>query len=777
MRISAFFSVLLLIGSGLAQQPAADSNVVIRSSTREVLLEVVVRDAHGKLITKIEPRQVAVYENGVRQEIRSFRLVQGREVRAQEAKQTKQAEAPEAAPESSPRPAFNPLRTVSMVCLILNDLTPDTRSFAFDAARKFVNNELRQDTFIGVFSLDSSGLRPVFPFSNKREHLMKAIQLASVNQLPALRQNTAAMLNGLSLNTIGGPIAGPGALNGSSAATIAGPPGVSQPGTQAAALAVFMPEVPGPAGVGGSIFGFSDGTSLSDPLATRGDMGVAVQAGLREIDALIKLVRQLSPLPFQKTVLLMGTGLTRPPDQLDYWKSLISSANAAGVTFYGVDVYGLAVCQDSSTNDCTTPSSASAASASLLQTSGSLSNGQSTVARDAEKPTIESSGRVDYPASGAGLLMESMHQTDYARFAVLSANTQEALRELADSTGGFLIANTNNSEKLLARVMEDVDTHFEISYRPASNREDGHYRKIDVKLAWADGRVQTRHGYFAVPESADNPLTPADLAGLQALDTKPLPHAFDFRSKAFRFRSEDGTSQYSIAFEVPISNLTATPDAAQKKQRFHASLLALVKNNEGDVVERISRDVPSEVPDTNLAALRSDFMTYEHTISLAPGHYTIETVVVDQEGNRASTSVIPLDNQDHPGLQLSDIALVHIVQNLKREPDPADPFEIPGHRASPFVSTALPAGADPFVYFVVYPEQNSGAVPSLGAQFLKEGRLLATQKSALPLPDESGAIPMTIRAVREPGDYEVRITVEQGRASVERSLKYTIAAK
>jgi hypothetical protein len=89
----------------------------------------------------------------------------------------------------------------------------------------------------------------------------------------------------------------------------------------------------------------------------------------------------------------------------------------------------------------------------------------------------------------------------------------------------------------------------------------------------------------------------------------------------------------------------------------------------------------------------------------------------------------------------------------------------------------LPPGADPFVYFVVYPAQNSGAVPGLRAQFLKDGQVLTTQKSALPLPDESGAIPMTIRAIREPGDYEVRITVEQGSAAIERSLKYSIAAK
>jgi hypothetical protein len=36
---------------------------------------------------------------------------------------------------------------------------------------------------------------------------------------------------------------------------------------------------------------------------------------------------------------------------------------------------------------------------------------------------------------------------------------------------------------------------------------------------------------------------------------------------------------------------------------------------------------------------------------------------------------------------------------------------------------------------------------------------------------------MAIEAIILPGDYEVRITVEQGRRSVQRSVKYTIPAK
>ena len=103
-------------------------------------------------------------------------------------------------------------------------------------------------------------------------------------------------------------------------------------------------------------------------------------------------------------------------------------------------------------------------------------------------------------------MMELAHQDDYLKFAVSSANPQEALRELAERTGGFIIANTNNTDKLLAHVMEEVDTHYEIAYPPASEREDGHFRKIEVKLARPGLQVETRGGYFAVPDTGEGPV-------------------------------------------------------------------------------------------------------------------------------------------------------------------------------------------------------------------------------------------------------------------------------
>jgi hypothetical protein len=45
----------------------------------------------------------------------------------------------------------------------------------------------------------------------------------------------------------------------------------------------------------------------------------------------------------------------------------------------------------------------------------------------------------------------------------------------------------------------------------------------------------------------------------------------------------------------------------------------------------------------------------------------------------------------------------------------------------------------------VYPEKESREIPGLRAQFLKDGRVLATQNSVLHQPDSSGAVPMAIQ--------------------------------
>ncbi len=740
--LTAAFLLVAKAAPQSAPATASDGETTIRSSVREVVVDVVVRDKHGRLVNNLNAGQMTVYDNGTPAPIRSFHFVRGTEAHAEDAKLTTSqiaatgsaANSAVAAPQVAR--ALNPLRAVNLICLVLNDIDENTRPLAISSAEKVVDRELRTNTYIGIFTLDQSGMRSLTPFSNNRAQLVSAVRKAATNQLAGtagvdLSAPTSAGL--ISAMTLTSPVSDVGTTSQSNANT-----------NSASATTTADPALTGLA-------------TAQNPLSARGNMEFSSLVGMRELDALTALVQQLSPLPFQKTVLLISNGLVKPPDHVDYWASLIKNSNKYGVTFYALDAWGLGVCQDQPSGTCDAARSSMQDSIDMLHTSAKLSQQQQKVG-----------------LSGAEM-HELMHEDDYIGYGVQTGNKQENLRDLAERTGGFLIANTNNVDHLLDKLMEEVDTHYELTYTPPTESYDGHFHKIEVKLAKADLTAETRTGYFAVPDTGSGPLTAAEIAGFSALDSKPLPHAFDYSTESYRFEGDNGTADCEIGFDIPIANLTATPEPAEHKQRVHASLLAVVKDAEGQIVGRISKDVSSEVADAELATLRGNSMTYARPVTLPPGRYTIETAVVDYEGKRKSTQIVPLEVPSMKGPAMSDITMVRKLNNVNGAPDPEDPFQFDGKVVLPAVSSTLKSGSNPMVYFVVYPGSPNAAPGELRVQILKDGQVIARRNSALPKADATGRVRMIIGAVPDPGNYELKIAAAEPAGVVERSVKYTIS--
>jgi len=149
--------------------------------------------------------------------------------------------------------------------------------------------------------------------------------------------------------------------------------------------------------------------------------------------------------------------------------------------------------------------------------------------------------------------------------------------------------------------------------------------------------------------------------------------------------------------------------------------------------------------------------------------------VVDQEANRASSNVFEIDSQQHEGLAVSDLALIRRFNELKRPVDAADPFEAGNRRAQPYLTPALGSTARADIFFVVYPNSNETAVASLKAQVWRDGKVISEQSSVVPQADESGAVPMLLESGGNPGEYEVRIVIQQGNSRATGNLKYTVA--
>jgi hypothetical protein len=271
---------------------------------------------------------------------------------------------------------------------------------------------------------------------------------------------------------------------------------------------------------------------------------------------------------------------------------------------------------------------------------------------------------------------------------------------------------------------------------------------------------------------------PFEAEALAALKARPLPHAFDFRAAAFRFGNGGGKAQTSLAFEVPGASLTATPQPDHKTRKLHLSLLALVKDASGQIVDKSSLDAPYEIPEASLAGVRASSVTYTHPVGLPAGRYTVETAVLDREGRTASANVIPIEVPGpHRGVGLSSVLLVERVEPAGGEAEASDPLVFQGRRAIPSLATSLTPDAKPQAYFVVYPDQSSAEKPMIQVEFLVDGRLLAKQTAELPPAEASGAIPMVVSAATLPGNCELRITAVQGSQSATESVHYVVAAR
>ncbi len=405
MRACAIPIVVALLAS--AQTPEAPrSPPIIRASTREVLLDLIVRDKRERLVRDLRPDEVAVFEDGVAQPIKTFRLVSGSEQTAADA-----AEAARRAAAGQAPVQVNPLREINLVSIVFDQMSASSREYARAAAIEFLKNQFLPNTLIAVFSLGYR-LDALQNYTRDIPSLVRAIELASTGNYSQFSKDSAAILNQIEMNYTNdqGGISFNPAFDPSTA------PGMAMAGAAQAAP--------------------TDASLAMGKLLHDQALIGAYQFGMTSATALMMLARDQARLPGRKTVLYLAEGLTLPPDNLEPLRVAISEANRAHVTFYSIDTRGL-----------TTTDSALGARNELANVA-SLSNHQDDL----------------HPSPG--MLGQLSHQEDYLDSTLQTGDPQASMAELAQSTGGFLIANTNDYAKPLRRIMEDTRTHYEPHLHP-----------------------------------------------------------------------------------------------------------------------------------------------------------------------------------------------------------------------------------------------------------------------------------------------------------------------
>jgi len=501
---------------------------------------------------------------------------------------------------------------------------------------------------------------------------------------------------------------------------------------------------PGAGQQGGGFAARAQAQALSNMLRMAKDLQ-RQQNGTTSLYPLIALVKGQQTLGGRKTLLYFTERLDVPPNLDAVFRSVISEANRGNVSVYAIDARGLSAEQEMGEARAALDDARSA-SQSVMTSRGS-------------GPVTKDQVKVSETAQGA-----------------LRASVEGVLRDLAEGTGGFVIANTNNFKPGVEKIAADIASYYQLTYVPPPGPFDGRFRKISVEVSRNDVVVQTRSGYFALPPGESQAVFPYEVALLGALGVQTPPHDFEVRAAALRFGPLAGGYDHKIVVEVPISALKMdvvppVPPATTGTYRLHLSLVALVRGSGGDVVERFSEDYPFEGPADKADALKAGNIIFKRRLALPAGRYTLEVAGQDRETGKLTTRRAPFEVPvAGAGPGMSSLALIRRIDPLPADTKSDDPLDIVPARIVPNLDAPISLATNPklWLFFIAYPAKGAEP-PRMTLEFLKDGKPLRRAEVAMPAPDPDGNVryignfPTNLFT---PGTYDVKVGVTQAGATV-----------
>ena len=608
------------------------------------------------------------------------------------------------------RTRLDPLRQLRLVTLAFEAMTdPSQRTLAREAALDLVRGAQGTNVFYSVVVINTQ-LLVLQQFTTSKDALEKAIEYATEGLGgPGMAAESEAILAELKRNVAGQNGAVPDAdVLGAASATASQPVSNGAEALQAKLASVML-----------------------DML--RMDTAVSTQSSRLTLSALRALVEGQRTMPGRKSVVYFTRGMYLGPELDAPFHSLVNTANRSNVTFYSVDTRGVMVTAQTGEARAQLTGAARASATTMTQTSGPVTKDQVMSSDNAEV-----SGR---------------------------ANVQESIRNLAESTGGFLIGDSNDLRVPLHHVNEEIASYYELSFNPGIQEYDGSFHKLAVTANRKDLVIHARNGYFALPPGARGEgLQPFEVDLLKILSSGKPSQDVAFRAGSILLQPGPEATSVLVMLEVPLRELKSSA-ASGNTRNVHFSLVALLKDTRGEVVQKLARDRSLSVTPEQLQA--GNF-TDRMTVPLPAGKYVLESVVMDRNSGKAGTTGtqfgVPAFS---PGVGISSLAVMRSYTPNTKGLDPDDPFEFQGGIVTPTLDATVKKEPNAVLrlFFTVYQDSSRGGKPAVEIEFLQDGKSLTKVPMQLPDADAHGRIPyvMTIPAASiPPGNYEVRATARQG---------------
>ncbi len=380
--------------------------------------------------------------------------------------------------------------------------------------------------------------------------------------------------------------------------------------------------------------------------------------------------------------------------------------------------------------------------------------------------SVDSIGLSGLPSQLDALTSKPIPQQDVASTFMDSTLANEGNDDLASTTGGFSVRNSNDLASGIDRIASESLSYYLLAYNPSNTKQDGRFRKIEVKVNRRDARVRARRGYYASLEGAPTQRVPPrpDRDFQVALDSPYEANDVPLRITSFvTGDGSPGKAKTSVLTEVDIRNL----GFKEVEGHFDDTLeyLIVVANGGSGEYWRSDKELAMDLLPATRAKLLATWLPIPSDFELPPGGYQAKMVVRDKNTGKVGTVSLDFEVPALEGLRTSTLILTDRLKPASEENAPSQPV--------PVARRSFVVGSELYCQFSVLgaaQDRAAGGVPSVSAgyQIRSIGGVVKTQVPPRAIrPTSLGHVSRTIATSLEgfdPGEYEFLLGVRDQRA-------------
>jgi len=729
-----FLSLLLIVSIGFspvltrAQTPAQDQDDVVRVRSNEVRLDVVVKDKKGRPIRDLKAGDFEVLEDGVAQKVESFRFVSREAAPAgTETRNDKVAGNTTGTTTTAPSTRSTP----TVTALVFDRLSPEARSLAKKAGLAYAQEGMASGGFTGVFGIDQS-LRTIQNFTDDTKLVQNAVEQATgtatstyASGAEKMRSNTERIAN--LDNQISGSASAASSAGGSGDSSGA----MSEAGDIGqAAMAQKLLE-------------------MQNQMLDQYERLERDQEGFATINSLLAVISPMQNLPGRKTIIFFSEGLKIPPAVMTKFPAVVNAANRANVSIYAIDAAGL--------------------------------RAESNTTEAARELNSIASARMNQQARGndrgsSGPYMRALERNeDLLRF-----DPRSGLGMLSDQTGGFLIHDTNDLTGGVRRIDDDMNAYYFLTYVPQNKEYDGRFRRISVKVTRPNVEVQSRQGYYAVEAAGGLPMLDYEVPAIAASRNWKSSGTQNIHSSALSYPSPGQSGLTLILAEAQLATFKFAPSSDNKTYSADFSIVALVRDESDQIVQKLSQHYALNGPIQNLEAAKKGDVLFYREAQLRAGKYHVQLISHDAATGAVSVSTTPLEIYASADTKprLSSVAVLKRAERLSPAEQQRDqPLRFGELLVYPNLGEQIDRNTTKQLayFFTAWPAKGSTKPLQMTLEILQNNKSLGTTSGELPAADERGQIKYAGSLAIDkfqPGKYELRITVNN---EISRSTSFVIS--